>query len=87
MADVSKQEEEKLKKSICPDCNGRSFLEGPSGGGSVNIMCANKDCQARFNISWPFAPERLEYGKMKLGPSSKATEDNIIQDRFEILDL
>lgn len=31
----------------CPNCNGNKWLEGPSGGLSVNIMCA--ECGLWFN--------------------------------------
>ena len=31
----------------CPDCGGVEFLEGPSGGSSINFACAN--CWSRFN--------------------------------------
>ena len=35
----------------CPDCNRIGFFEGPHGGLSVNIRCANPACGARFNIT------------------------------------
>lgn len=34
----------------CPHCNSEKFLEGPSGGCSVNVFCANEDCRAGFNV-------------------------------------
>ena len=64
--DVKANEEKLLKQSICPDCLGMEFLEGPCGGNSVNVMCANEECQARFNICGPFTPQRLSYGKLTL---------------------
>jgi len=64
--DVTKQEEELIRQDICPDCNSEGFLEGPHGGMSINIMCANKDCKARFNWTGPFKPERLAYGLKKI---------------------
>jgi len=33
----------------CTYCSGTQFYEGPSGGLSTNIMCANPDCQHWFN--------------------------------------
>lgn len=33
----------------CPYCNNTKFYEGPSGGLSTNILCANKDCRHWFN--------------------------------------
>lgn len=45
----------KVKRAIrnnrCPDCNGKGFLEGPSGGININIMCANDECGSKFNIA------------------------------------
>jgi len=35
----------------CIFCCGCEFLEGPHGGMSVNIKCANPDCDAQFNIT------------------------------------
>jgi len=52
---VSKTDKGKLYAKIasnhCPDCNGEGFLAGPSGGMSQNIMCANEQCGARFNVT------------------------------------
>jgi hypothetical protein len=61
--DVTKAEEISLRDNICPDCSGVGFLEGPCGGGSVNIICANDKCKARFNFCGPFGHQRLSYGK------------------------
>ena len=36
---------------ICPDCLGDKFYDGPHGGMSVNVYCANEACGARFNIA------------------------------------
>lgn len=36
----------------CPDCGStEGFYEGPSGGMSTNIFCANEACKKRFNIT------------------------------------
>ncbi len=64
--DVTEEEESSLKDNICPDCSGVGLLEGPCGGGSINVMCANGKCKARFNFIWPFTPQRLTYGIAKL---------------------
>ena len=56
-------EEEKkklLKKGTCPDCQGDKFLEGPHGGASVNIMCANDECKSRFNVCPGMFAERID---------------------------
>lgn len=57
---VSEEEKEKLRKGICPDCGGIEFLEGPHGGLAVNVKCANEECGSKFNICWPFTPERIQ---------------------------
>lgn len=41
----------------CPDCGGRQWLEGPHGGGSVNIYCAS--CGAGFNHTGFFGMDRI----------------------------
>jgi hypothetical protein len=33
----------------CTYCGGTDFLEGPSGGLSVNVLCANSQCRHWFN--------------------------------------
>lgn len=64
---VTYTEEVSLKNNLCPDCDGvEGFLQGPCGGGSVNVMCANSKCKARFNFCWPGTPDRLEYGLMHI---------------------
>jgi len=53
---VSTTAEGKLYQKIagghCPECGStKGFLEGPSGGLSTNIFCANEACGAGFNIT------------------------------------
>ena len=57
IVEVKKDEEEKLKKGVCPDCDGDKFLKGPEAGLAVNVQC--KNCGSRFNLRWPFTPERI----------------------------
>jgi hypothetical protein len=52
------QERVLFTKGCCPDC-GAPVLEGPSGGLSVNYLCASALCQAKFNEMGPFGVERL----------------------------
>ena len=33
----------------CTYCGGTDFYEGPSGGMSTNVLCANKECRHWFN--------------------------------------
>jgi len=35
----------------CPDCGEAEFLEGPTGGISQNIKCANDACGSEFNMA------------------------------------
>jgi len=56
MRKVTKKEHRALKKGTCPFCGGRNWFEGPCGGGSTNIYCANGDCDAGFNLPGPFTP-------------------------------
>lgn len=44
-------------QKVCPDCGVWDFHEGPSGGMSVNIYCAN--CESWFNEQGPFGLDRL----------------------------
>jgi hypothetical protein len=37
----------------CPDCGNDTFRMGPQGGLCQNVMCANVDCESRFNLA-PF---------------------------------
>lgn len=41
-----------ILKGECPDCGGKEFLEGPSGGICTNYKCAN--CGSKFNIGAAF---------------------------------
>lgn len=34
----------------CTYCKGTDFFEGPSGGMSVNLLCANPECRHWFNL-------------------------------------
>lgn len=40
-----------IAKNKCPDCGCEGFYEGPSGGLSTNIECANEECKHRFNVT------------------------------------
>jgi len=46
-----------LKHECCIDCGSTHLLEGPSGGMSQNIKCAN--CGHRFNLALPVFIERI----------------------------
>lgn len=40
---------QEYSQPTCTYCGGTKFYQGPSGGISTNILCANKDCRHRFN--------------------------------------
>lgn len=47
------------KEKVCPDCGIWEFLQGPSGGGSINILCGN--CSSYFNEMGPFGISRIHW--------------------------
>lgn len=47
------EEPQKPDSLVCPNCGSNQWYEGPSGGMSTNIKCANPDCGLWFN-STPF---------------------------------
>ena len=51
--------ESSLRNSMCPDCGGVEFYEGPSGGLCTNYECSNPKCGSRFNIAPGFHYERI----------------------------
>lgn len=63
-------------KNTCPDCGGKGFYEGPSGGMSTNIFCMNRDCRSGFNITWFTSKdgtcERIHQGDLERYPKEKA---------------
>lgn len=75
---VMETDEGKLYKIVgiddtCPDCGGKGFWAGPSGGMSQNIFCMNVDCRSGFNVT-PFASgqgtcERISKGDIARYPN------------------
>lgn len=58
-----------LSKGICPDCGSKNgFYEGPSGGMSTNIFCANSECRSGFNYTSIFGESHAE--RIGKGPDS-----------------
>jgi hypothetical protein len=54
MRDLTKEEINTIFAGKCPQCGQREgFYEGGSGGMSLNIFCANKKCEAGFNLMGP----------------------------------
>lgn len=48
-----KSQQDELK---CSYCDGTKFYEGPSGGMSTNIMCADPACEHWFNYHQGIVP-------------------------------
>ncbi len=51
---LTQEEDTKLKSGICPECGSGHFVEGPWGGGAVNIACENGH---RYWFAPPFTSE------------------------------
>jgi len=55
-----KEEEMKIfRTGYCPDCKIGKFLEGPSGGNSINVKCDNPKCGSTFNDGQPLSVQRI----------------------------
>lgn len=81
------------KERCCPFCGCKKFIEGPSGGLSVNMYCANTDeCGARFNDMGPFGWDVIHETSMpledlfwKYGGTRKAEKLPPVMSRNDIL--
>jgi hypothetical protein len=51
--------EDQMAVHTCTYCGGTKFYEGPGGGMSVNVLCANEECRHWFNAT-PFGFEDLK---------------------------
>ena len=58
---LSEENNSKLNSGSCPICESKHFVEGPSGGGAVNIACENGH---RYWFAPPFTAEYQ--GKIKV---------------------
>lgn len=48
-----------IDEAKCPDC-GSGLLQGPCGGGAMNVYCANpEECDSKFNIMFPGSVDRI----------------------------
>lgn len=50
MRDATIEEKTSVEKGECPFCGHEGFYAGPEGGLCINVMCANDNCCARFNL-------------------------------------
>ena len=58
------------RSSDCPECGSHDWYEGPSGGMSINFMCANDVCGAKYNftpLGDRFMRELISHGKLHKG--------------------
>jgi hypothetical protein len=73
------------RNALCPDCGVGNFLEGPTGGLSINVMCDR--CSSKFNFHGCMAmygadrisdsyrdKESDEYGQAKLAKAQVVSE-------------
>lgn len=51
----------------CTYCRGTEFYEGPSGGMSTNILCANPECRHWFNYI-PILGRLDDLNRVETGP-------------------
>lgn len=61
-----------LNQNKCPDCGGSNFLDGPSGGMSQNIECAN--CGSDFNVTPSDGPPFLTVERIGWNRSGRHNE-------------
>jgi hypothetical protein len=56
-----------IMNGVCPDCGSKEgFYQGPQGGISTNIFCANPKCRSGFNFTNMFHEghaERIQNGR------------------------
>ena len=57
----------------CPYCHGTQFYEGPSGGLSTNIMCANLSCRHWFNYT-PMTGTMDDLNRVEPTPKQQTAE-------------
>ena len=55
--DDDKVKELFLEYNACPDCGSEQFMEGPTGGGAVNVKC--RGCGHWFNLGLPLFIQRI----------------------------
>lgn len=77
--ELEKERSNKMPK--CTYCGGTQFYEGPSGGMSQNILCANDKCRHWFNYS-PVFGDKLDDLK-RVEPTKEEAEMQQAQRRAE----
>ncbi len=56
---LSAQETSQFRIGHCPDCGDHRLIEGPHGGGCINVYCGNERCGSRFNEMGLFGVDRI----------------------------
>lgn len=72
----------------CTYCGSERFYEGPSGGASTNVLCANDDCRHWFNVDPWCGLEDLNRvqpppGKEKILPTVDQVKERYIREGRE----
>lgn len=85
MRDLTAEEEIILRAGRCPFCGSRKgFQEGPHGGMSVNVKCAN--CGTKLNLMGPFTPELIELGP-EINPCIEMATDELGPGEHRVVKL
>ena len=67
-----------FRENKCPICHHEGFYEGPSGGMSTNIQCANESCAKWFNLTvFPWGGIILEAIRGTILPEGKEARDGV----------
>lgn len=70
--------------SSCPDCGWEFFYEGPHGGMSINVKCANPNCGHTFNWMGPFGMQPIpNQGDLLYHKNEKRLRDILHECRSE----
>ena len=56
-----------IDNTLCPDCGEWDMYDGPSGGGSINIVCGN--CGGEFNHCAGFTTQRIHVPEESIRPT------------------
>ena len=68
----------------CSYCGGVEFLEGPTGGLAVNLLCANEECRHWFFVN-PMTAEIRDLNRIEPSKAEKQAEKNLqAQERKEL---
>lgn len=87
---LTPEKSEDPTQAKCTYCGGTEFYEGPSGGMSQNILCANPDCRHWFNWHGGILPmddlhrvEPTAADKEQEAAARKSAADEAFLNRFQ----